>query len=99
MSDGILVVESAPASAEDTPGFHKWYDEVHIPEMLGLDGFVSARRYAADDGGTYVAVYEISGDIEAAKASLAAAQQSRTMSMPDGFNLAGRPTVRYFRTV
>jgi hypothetical protein len=96
MSDGILVVESAPASAEDAPGFHKWYDEVHIPEMLALDGFTSAHRYAADDGETYVAVYEISGDIEAAKASLAAAQQSSTMSMPEGFALKGRPSVRYF---
>jgi hypothetical protein len=99
MSDGILVVESAPASAEDAPAFHRWYDEVHIPEMLALDGFTSARRYTADDGETYVAVYEIAGDLETAKASLAAAQQSRTMSMPTGFTLAGRPTVRYFRAV
>jgi hypothetical protein len=96
MSDGILVVESQPASAEDTPAFHKWYNEIHLPEMLALDGFTSARRFAADDGETFVTVYEISGDIEAAKASLAAAQQSRTMSMPEGFTLAGRPTVRYF---
>ena len=99
MSDGILVVESAPASAEDAPAFHKWYDEVHIPEMLALDGFTRARRFAADNGESFVAIYEISGDLETAKANLAAAQQSRTMSMPTGFTLAGRPTVRYFRTV
>src|SRR3954452_15430991 len=99
MSDGILVVESRPATADEAPAFHKWYDEVHIPEMLDIEGFTSARRFAADDGETYVTVYEISGDVGAAKANLAAAQSARSMSMPVGFGLAGRPTVRYFRTV
>jgi hypothetical protein len=42
--------------------FNRWYDEVHLPELLACPGWLSARRYTALDGGPkYVAVYEIAG--------------------------------------
>ena len=38
-------------------------DEVHLGELVALDGFVSARRLRPVDGsGPYVAIYEIEGD-------------------------------------
>ena len=50
--------------------YHEWYDDVHIPELLSLDGFVSARRYAGEDGTSFLATYEIDTDIATAKAAM-----------------------------
>lgn len=42
--------------------FNRWYDEVHVPDLLACPGWLSARRFTALDGGPkYVAVYEIAG--------------------------------------
>jgi hypothetical protein len=42
--------------------FNRWYDEVHLPDLLACPGCLAARRYVALDGGPkYVAVYEIAG--------------------------------------
>jgi hypothetical protein len=95
MPSAILYVESQPASAEDSETYHAWYDGVHIPEMLAIDGFVSARRYRAlDDSDSYLAVYQIDSDVETARSNLAAA--ASTMSRPEGVKLDPPPTVRYF---
>jgi hypothetical protein len=51
--------------SEMTPGpdfedkFHRWYDEEHIPVRMACPGFVSAQRYAREDGKGYLAVYEM----------------------------------------
>ncbi|HVX99111.1 MAG TPA: hypothetical protein VHA55_04900 [Pseudorhodoplanes sp.] len=48
------------AAHEDA--FNRWYDDVHIPDLLSCPGWLSARRFVALDGGPkYVAVYEIAG--------------------------------------
>lgn len=47
--------------------FNRWYDEVHVPELLALPGFIRAWRLqvtdegrgVGDPGQTYIAVYEI----------------------------------------
>ncbi|MBI4287099.1 MAG: DUF4286 family protein [Chloroflexi bacterium] len=43
--------------------FNRWYNEVHIPEVLRLPGFVSARRYEIikprEGYPKYMAVYEM----------------------------------------
>jgi len=57
------------ALAGQEEAYHRWYDEVHIAEVLGLDGFLSGERFepvplAPDapppDG--YLAIYEIETD-------------------------------------
>ncbi|CAO5191994.1 Ethyl tert-butyl ether degradation EthD [Frankia sp. AiPs1] len=93
---GVLVVESGPASPEEAAAYHDWYDNTHIPEILTLDGFVSARRLAAGDGDTFLVIYEIDGDVEVAKATLAAANAAGTMSPPKGLQLKPPPRVRYY---
>ncbi len=40
----IIHVESRPSSPDRDQEYNTWYDEVHIPELVALDGFVSARR-------------------------------------------------------
>lgn len=96
---GLLIVQSVPSSPEDAVAYHSWYDEVHLPEILGLDGFASARRLSALDRGSFVAVYEIDGDVEVAKATLAAAQASGSMSRPVGVLMDPPPTVQWWSDI
>ena len=41
-----------------------WYDQVHLPDILGCPGFIHAARYVCDEAGArrYLTVYEITGD-------------------------------------
>jgi hypothetical protein len=41
----IYMVFSNPAPGKDAE-FNRWYDEVHVPEVLAVDGMVSAQRLA-----------------------------------------------------
>ncbi|APT59726.1 MAG: hypothetical protein DI532_22750 [Azospirillum brasilense] len=55
----IVRVDVAP---EVEAEFNRWYEEEHIPDLLGCPGWLSARRFVSDDGGPrYAAVYEIAG--------------------------------------
>ena len=63
MPKGILYVESRPASPEQAADYHQWYNETHLPEMLSVDGFVSARRFEPVEGdGPFIAIYEFDTD-------------------------------------
>ncbi len=63
MAKGIILVESRPSSPDRDQEYNTWYDEVHLGELVALDGFVSARRLRPVDGdGPYVALYEVEGD-------------------------------------
>jgi len=99
MARGVLIVESRPASPEEAAAYHDWYDNKHVPEILQLEGFVSARRLELVGGDAFIAIYEIDGDVEAAKAALQRAQSSGTMSRPEGVRLNPPPIVRYFRQI
>jgi hypothetical protein len=63
MPKGVVLVESRPSSPEREQEYNTWYDEVHLKELVALDGFVSARRLRPVDGdGPYVALYDVEGD-------------------------------------
>jgi hypothetical protein len=63
MAKGIIFVESRPSSPERDQEYNTWYDEVHLGELVALDGVVSARRMRPVEGdGPYVAIYEVEGD-------------------------------------
>lgn len=54
----ILYSEMTPdPSWEQT--FHDWYDLEHVPLRMAVPGFRGARRYRADDGRGFLAVYEL----------------------------------------
>src|SRR5690349_20609241 len=60
---GILIVESRPSSPEHVAEYNRWYDEQHLRDVMGVAGFVAARRFApVDDDGPFVAIYEIEAD-------------------------------------
>ncbi len=57
-----LHIVRVDVDAQVESAFNRWYEEVHIPALLGCPGWLSARRYVAFDGGPkYAAVYEITG--------------------------------------
>jgi hypothetical protein len=100
MALNVLYVESRPVSPEQAADYHGWYDETHIPEILALDGFVSGRRFGSlGDDGSFVAIYEIDSDVEAARAALAAATKSGSMTPPTGVRVDPPPTVRWLLDV
>jgi len=48
MTSHIFVVQvKAVEGREDE--FNEWYDNVHIPEALAVDGFVAAHRFKISD--------------------------------------------------
>lgn len=63
MPKGILYVETHPTSPEEAEQFNQWYNEVHLPEIVAVSGYVSARRFAPRiDGAPYIALYEMESD-------------------------------------
>jgi hypothetical protein len=56
---------SDPAREDE---FNRWYDEVHLPDLLSVPGIVAARRYrvaparGAEPSSQYLAVYEIEAE-------------------------------------
>ena len=76
MARGIYVVVTSAVSAERDQAFNRWYDRVHFPQVLEIDGILSARRFKvasvqAQDGASlggddqYLVIYELDGDFEA----------------------------------
>jgi hypothetical protein len=59
MSKGLLFMafDFSTAHADE---FHDWYDREHIPERLGVPGFLNAERWIAEDNPTvHVATYDL----------------------------------------
>jgi hypothetical protein len=86
MAKHVLLVYSNPAEgAEDE--YNRWYNEVHLPEVVQTEWFVRAERFKFDDGAPgaaeqrYLAVYEVeTDDVELAKKALGEAAGSFRMS-------------------
>ncbi|OBI16514.1 hypothetical protein A5712_25970 [Mycobacterium sp. E2327] len=98
MAKGIMYVESRPSSPEREQEYNTWYDEVHLPELMALDGIVSARRFRPVDGnGPYVAIYEIEGDDLQAVLDNMIANASQ-LHMSDALQLDPAPVPRLLET-
>ena len=55
----LLVVRVDIAPTVETE-WNQWYDQVHLPEILKVPGFLSGRRYRAVEGTPkYMALYEL----------------------------------------
>jgi hypothetical protein len=53
----IVTVEVDPERIE---AFHRWYNEVHVPEILECPGWLANRRYERADGASEVlAIYDL----------------------------------------
>ncbi|MCV7103751.1 DUF4286 family protein [Mycobacterium palustre] len=98
MAKGIMYVESRPSSPDREQEYNTWYDEVHIPELLALDGIVAARRLRPLDGqGPYVAIYELEGDdLQAILDNMIA--NAGQLHMSDALLMDPPPVPRLFET-
>lgn len=91
-STSLYFVQSNAVEGRDDE-FNEWYDATHVPDILALDGFVSAQRFrrsaaldrpdAAAPEFAYAALYEIEGDPKTAVKGLGAAVRSGAVSMTD----------------
>jgi hypothetical protein len=96
MAKAILYVESYPSSPERLDEYNTWYNDTHLPEVVALEGFVSARRFEpVDADGPFVAIYEIdAADPSAALAALGEAAGSGQLNMSDVLQMDPVPTMR-----
>ena len=77
MARSVLLVFTNATDGDDAE-FNRWYDEVHLKEVLEAPGFVAAERFDLSDvqmmeaerPHRYLAIYEIEGDPAAALKSL-----------------------------
>ena len=77
MARSVLLVFTNATDGDDAE-FNRWYDEVHLKEVLEAPGFVAAERFdlsgaqmdEAERAHRYLAIYEIEGDPAAALKSL-----------------------------
>ena len=98
MTNSILVVESRPAAPDLVDDYNLWQDETHIPEMLRVEGFASARRFEVGEG-SYVTVYELDAEPDVAKANLRRAVENGEISKPVAMELDPPPVMRYLSPV
>ncbi|MGB9302621.1 MAG: hypothetical protein ACLPXZ_32375 [Mycobacterium sp.] len=98
MTKSLLFVESKPVSVDLAEEYHRWHDEVHLPEMLTIDGFVSARRWQTD-GGSFITLYEIDTDVDTARTNLRTAFASGRMTKPVAVETQPPPVQRYLSLV
>ena len=87
----ILVMMTAPLPGRDED-FNAWYSHTHLPEVVALEGFTGAQRFALDrkfraDGPElrpYLALYDIAeGQLDTAQAALGAAGAAGNLTGTD----------------
>lgn len=70
MPKAVMIVWSDPSEGADEGEYNRWYDEVHVVDVLRIPGFVGCTRYRLADAqfgpvdtpGRYVALYEVDVD-------------------------------------
>ena len=67
MAKHVLLVFSDPTEGEEDE-YNRWYNEIHLKEVIATPGFVNAQRFKVADvmpGATdhkYLAIYEVETD-------------------------------------
>lgn len=78
--------------------YNDWYTGVHLPDLLALEGFVSAQRFqlvetdksGGEAPGGYLAIYELEGDDpEPILAQLFDPEKTAGMVMSEAIDLSG----------
>jgi hypothetical protein len=55
----MLVVVTVDVDPSVEEAFNRWYDEVHVPDILRCPGFLRAERFVGEESPRYLAIYEI----------------------------------------
>jgi hypothetical protein len=86
----MLVFSNAVEGRDDE--YNKWYDTIHLNDVLSLPAFTSGARFdvanaSLDKSHRYVAIYDCEGSAEDAFNALMAAVPS--MNISDALDMAG----------
>jgi hypothetical protein len=101
-----LVVYSNPSDPAREEEYNSWYDKVHVPEVLTIEGFVAATRFRVAEASIageevphrYLALYEVeSDDLQGTLNALVAATPNLHMS--DAIQMDPPPAVVLFEQV
>jgi hypothetical protein len=85
MTGGRMIVFSNHAAGREQE-FNRWYDDVHVPEVLQVGPIVACQRFKVADAQmmpqthAYLAIYEFEGSAKEALVALAATSGSMDMS-------------------
>ncbi|MDH4146073.1 MAG: hypothetical protein OEY23_13005 [Acidimicrobiia bacterium] len=91
MTKHVLLVFTDPVEGKEDE-YNRWYNDVHLGEVLQTPGFVRAQRFKVADlmpgvtDHTYVAIYELETDDPGA-AMKALQGGAGTMTMSDAIDL------------
>ncbi len=104
MARHILLVLSNAAGGRDDE-FNDWYTNVHLREVLAVDGFVAAQRFRLADAQLqpdrpashrYLAVYEIEAeDVNEPQQALLTGVTSGAIPLSDTLDLASLTTLAF----
>jgi hypothetical protein len=91
MSDALLMAFSNPVEGREDE-YNKWYDEVHLSDVLAVPGIVSGRRYELAPGGRgehrFLAVYDVEGDPREAVRELISRMKTGEIPLSDAIDPA-----------
>ena len=82
---GTVMVVMMDVDPEHEDEFHRWYNDEHLPERLGIPGYVSARRFVLEEGEAvlkYLCIWEME-DGSPLQSEEYAAQQRRPSEARD----------------
>ncbi|MGZ8814177.1 MAG: hypothetical protein ACXWZI_09385 [Mycobacterium sp.] len=101
MPRGIMYVETMPASPDREAEYHKWYNDTHLAQILSVEGIVSARRFAPNDGaGPFIAIYELDcDDLDAAVQRLGELGATGNMTGLDNLAMDPKPIPKVYREI
>lgn len=106
---GLFLVFSNPSSEESVAEFHRWYDDVHVHEVLRVPGVRAATRYELDPdqmpasgvealGRRFLCAYEIEADdLRSVRDAVMATSRDRSHS--PAFQLTPLPILAIFRAL
>jgi hypothetical protein len=96
-----FVVMSNPTEGRDEE-YNDWYQNCHLPELLQLDGIVSAQRFQQTrnlregESYRYMVIYEIeTDDIDAVIANLVQTAEAGQLTMSDAIDADNSYAVFY----
>lgn len=109
MPTKLLVVWTNPTSKEAEAEYNRWYNEVHLPDVLTVPGFVAATRYvftgvpalegSDDPPHRYLALYEVDAqDLHKAAALLAEGVGSGAIALSEALDMSSF-TAHFFEPV